>query len=97
MKAKNVPKTKKGAKGISLFMRNLFPLLFLERITRAIPMMAPNQKASTKPDKAKDRPSNQPIPRANLASPKPIHLPPDMNQKRQKGKLLMCPKKALKE
>ncbi|KKQ45764.1 MAG: hypothetical protein US65_C0049G0006 [Candidatus Yanofskybacteria bacterium GW2011_GWC2_37_9] len=42
MKARNAPKTKNGAKGISLFILILSPpFLFLERIIRAKPIIVP--------------------------------------------------------
>ena len=91
MKATNAPKTKKGAKGISLFIPILPIFLFFERTTRQIPTMAQDQKAITKPDNAPERPKSQPMPRANLASPNPIHLPEDISQKKAKGNAMNTP------
>ena len=94
MKARNAPKTKNGAKGISLFILILSPFfLFLERMIRAKPIIVPDQKAITRPDSALVRPNSQPMPRANLASPKPIHLPEDISQKMAKGDAINKPDK----
>ncbi len=87
-KAIIVPKTKNGAKGISLFI-----LCFLERRTRAMPKTAPIQKAKTIPDKASDVPRSHPKPRASLASPKPIQVPEETSHIKAKGKATMGPER----
>lgn len=71
--AANVPKTRKGAKGISVF--RLF--LFLEKTIARIPNIAPIQKASVIPANPDDMPNIHPIPSASFASPRPIIFPFD--------------------
>ena len=76
----SIPIIRNGANGISLFIP-----CFLPKITKDKPTTAPIQKASVKPAKACDKPSIQPKPIANLASPRPIQAPPDTSQKSAKG------------
>ena len=82
-----MPRTRYGAKGISLFIP-----CFLEKITKVIPTTAPIQKANTTPESARDKPSNQPKLIANLASPKPIQRPEETSQNKAKGAAIKRPK-----
>ena len=91
MIVRKIPKTKKGAKGISLFIPNLRVLR--ERITRTTPTIAPDQKATTKAESAPDSPSSQLIGTANLASPSPIHRPPETSQSKANGDATNIPDK----
>ena len=54
-------------------------------------MIDPDQKAKTMPESAIGIPRSQPMPRASLASPKPIQAPFDTNQKKAKGKAMSGP------
>ena len=58
-----------------------------------IPIIAPDQKAKTVPEKIIGHPKNQPKPIANFASPKPINLPLDNNQSKAKGKEITKPER----
>ena len=78
-KAINVPVTKKGPKGNWLF--NFF---FPANIS-PIPTRAPNKKAKNKETNILGKPKNRPMRKPSLASPKPIHLPRDINQIRKKN------------
>ena len=60
---------KKGPKGIC----DLRP--FLPKITKNKPMIAPLRKAKNKAKRTFGQPRIKPIRKANLTSPKPIHLP----------------------
>src|SRR3989344_4006866 len=75
------PKTKKGAKGISLFIP-----YFLVKAISTRPITAPDQNANTTPESAWENPRSQPRPSASLASPSPIQVPRDRNQIAAKGK-----------
>ena len=55
------------------------------------PIKAPNQTAKITAVEPCTKPRNQPIPRANLTSPKPNHLPFEMNHKKAKGKAISGP------
>ena len=67
--AKNVPKTKNGPKGISLFK------FFLCKTISITPIIAPKKNAKNSAVKTFGRPSKNPIKTANFTSPKPIHFP----------------------
>jgi len=81
-----VLKIKKGANGISLFI-----LYFLENKIRKIPNKAPVQKEITTPEIALLRPTSQPNPKTNLASPRPIQAPLDINHSKAKGRAITIP------
>lgn len=85
MNAKNVPSTKYGANGTSLFIP-----YFLKK-TDTTPIIDPLQKARARLERATEKPSNQPIPIASLASPKPIHRPRETSQNKAKGELINIP------
>ena len=53
--------------------------------------MAPDQKAITKAERALAKPKSHPMPRASFASPNPIHLPLEINQKKAKGNAINKP------
>src|SRR3989344_2897175 len=82
------PSTKKGANGISLFI----PYFFVKTIRRN-PIIAPDQKATTAPESNLDNPSNQPNPKANFASPRPIQVPLETSHKKAKGRASNTPDK----
>ncbi len=77
-KQRTVAKTKNGAKGISWFFD-----FFISKIKS--PKTAPIQKEMRSAEKPEDMPSSHPIPKANLTSPKPIHLPLEKTHKRKSG------------
>ena len=83
-----MPKTKKGASGISLFK-----LCFLEKNKRKIPTIAPIQNAITTPERASEIPRSHPRLIAILASPSPIQVPFDNNQSKAKGIEIINPDK----
>lgn len=58
--------------------------LFLAEIIRIIPIKAPIQKEKAKAQMPPQKPKSQGIPRANLASPRPIHLPFETSHKEPK-------------
>ena len=68
-KAINVPVTKNGPNGISLFR----PFL-LARIS-PIPIIAPKKKAKNRATRIFGKPRKRPIKKANFTSPQPIHFP----------------------
>ncbi len=68
-RAMNVPVTRKGPKGTSLFK----PFFFVK--ISPTPIIAPIKKAKNKATKIFGQPRNKPIKKANLMSPMPIHLP----------------------
>ncbi len=76
------PKTRNGPNGISLLIVSFF-VLNAKRIKLTA---APIQNARTTAEIPSIRPRAQPMPRANLPSPSPIHLPLEKNQRRKKGK-----------
>ena len=61
-------------------------LCFLENKISRSPIIAPDQKATTAPERILENPKSHPKPRESLASPKPIHAPRDKNHTRAKGK-----------
>ncbi len=67
--AKKVPVAKNGPKGISDFK------VFLANIINPIPIIAPMKKAKKREIKIFGQPKINPIKKANLISPSPIHLP----------------------
>ena len=78
---------RKGANGTSdfkLILSEEFREVLL-RIMRKTLHNAPSQKANITAEIPEMKPSNAPIPKTSLASPKPIHLPPDTSQSRAKG------------
>lgn len=81
-----VPKTKNGAKGISLFIP-----CFFEKAIKNNPIIAPDQNATTTPLKARESPSNHPSPNASFASPRPIQVPFDISHTRAKGNEINIP------
>lgn len=76
-----------GAKGTSdpmpIFSNGLAEILPLRM--SAIPHIAPIQKAKITAETPDTKPSNAPIPKTNLASPKPIHFPFETSHKRANG------------
>ena len=75
-----VPVTRKGPNGTSDFK------LFLPEITSPNPIIAPIEKAKNKATKIFGKDKNSPIKKANLTSPKPIHLPPEIKTIARKNK-----------
>ena len=55
--------------------------------------MAPDQKATTTPESKLENPSNQPNPKASLASPRPIQVPLEISHKNAKGSAKNTPDK----
>ena len=78
------PSTRKGAKGISLFIVRDLRRRNKDRDKAPSPQNAPTQKEKITAVIPRDIPSNQPIPRASLASPSPIQRPPETSQKKAK-------------
>src|SRR3990167_6470934 len=74
------PKIRNGAKGISLFIVRDWRLKY----NKTNPTIAPLQKARSIALTLACAPRSQPKPKTSLASPKPIHLPPDTNQSKAK-------------
>ena len=74
-----------GANGISLFKDrlNLESFIFCNNINIKL-KPAPIQKASIMANTPPEKPSKKPTPIASFASPKPIHFPPDISQKKAK-------------
>ena len=72
---------KNGAKGISV----LAPTFLCESNIINIPTTAPIQNDSIMAASPFVSPSIHPIPSTSFASPNPIHLPRDSNQRRAKG------------
>ena len=85
---KKTNRKKKGANGISLFIP-----YFFEKTMRKNPIKAPDQKATTAPESNLDNPSNQPNPKANFASPRPIQVPLETSHKKAKGRANNTPHK----
>jgi len=71
-----------GANGISLLIVSFFDNKFNlpKRITRR-ENAAPIQKDKIIAEIPEKRPRNHPRPKANFASPKPIHLPEEITQR----------------
>ena len=90
-KAIIAPKTKNGAKGISVFIE-----YFFEKIRSTIPTKAPVQKAKTKPESPCASPKSQPKPKASFASPSPIQTPLEKSQIKAKGRAINNPDKSSK-
>ncbi len=83
------PKIRKGAKGISLLIviRPFF------KSNNKIPAAAPIQKDMIIAEIPLEMPSKNPIPRASLASPNPIHFPEDANHRIKNGTARIGPAK----
>jgi|ETNmetMinimDraft_2_1059921.scaffolds.fasta_scaffold00097_3 hypothetical protein len=96
-----VPIIKNGAKGISLlivrFLNNLDNEFSFETKTKISPVAAPTQKARVMAEITPPNPRSQPIANANLASPNPIHFPPEISQKKAKGAAAIGPAKTVQE
>ena len=73
-KAKNIPNTRKGPNGTSLFND------FFLAIISPKPIIAPEKKAEKRATKILGKPKKRPIKRANFTSPKPSHLPLDIRK-----------------
>ncbi len=93
-----VPMIINGPKGISLFI-----VRFLEdkdntrlKIMSVKPTIAPIQKANTSAEIPRTKPSIKPTPTTILASPKPIHRPPDTSHKSAKGRASIGPARTSK-
>ena len=72
---------KNGANGISVFIE-----IFLRVISKTIILIiVPIQKESTMQASPEDKPKIQPRPSMSLASPKPIHFPLEISQRRANG------------
>jgi hypothetical protein len=92
-----VPKIRNGAKGISLL---IVKFLFindndcnLDNKIKNIPKTDPIQNERIIAESPSTRPKNHPIPKANLASPKPIHLPSETSHKTANGVASIGPAK----
>ena len=70
----NVPITKNGPNGISLFKLFFLPVRSGKTINIK-PIIAPKKKAKNKAVKIFGNPNKIPIKRANFTSPKPIAMP----------------------
>lgn len=88
------PRIRSGPNGISLFIVMVLLREFNEKNSiSAILTIAPIQKESNIALAPNESPRNQPMPNANLASPKPIHLPIEINHKIKNGKNNIGPEK----
>lgn len=88
MNERKTPKTKNGAKGISLFIP-----YFFEKSKRNIPTIAPDQKAKTPAESNIPYPKSHPKLRESFASPKPIQVPLEISQIKAKGNAKNIPDK----
>lgn len=77
-KAMSVPRTRNGAKGIWWFFNPPF-------IRSRTPNNAPIQKERSSAENPPEIPKSQPIPRQYFTSPKPIHLPFEINHIKKIG------------
>lgn len=87
-----MPIIRNGAKGISLLI--VYLPFCINNINN--PSIAPNQKAIIRAVTTAE-PSNNPMPKPNLASPKPIHRPEDTSHRRAKKAKVRGPAKVSKE
>ena len=78
-KEMNVPATKNGPKGTSDFK------VFLPKNISPMPIIAPLIKAKNKAAKILGQPSTNPIKKASLISPMPIHLPLEIKTMKRKN------------
>src|SRR3990167_186757 len=96
-----------GANGTSLFIVRFFRRkgkkfrappsdLNLESAISVTLTTAPIQKPKITPETPKESPRNHPIPKTSLASPNPIHLPPETSQIRKNGRARIGPARRLK-
>ncbi len=87
-----------GANGISLLKESLKLAIFICcNIINIILQIAPIQKAIMMAKTPPEKPRSQPTPSASFASPKPIHFPPEISQKKAKKAKSIGPASKSKE
>ena len=84
-----LPSIRNGANGTLLFI----VILLLLKSNKQMPNKAPSQKENKNAETVRLGPKSHPSPRANLASPNPIHFPLEISHKSAKNEKKDTPDK----